>query len=79
MKILKNTLREISHYPSAIFGALIILILIALAIFAVSTIPYDEAIQLWRGGEDTVYRNPKMYHRRGLIILRIKVCLFLSQ
>ena len=59
MKILKNTLREISHYPSAIFGALIILILIALAIFAVSTIPYDEAIQLWRGGEDTVYRNPK--------------------
>ena len=59
MKILKNTLREISHYPSAIFGAFIIMILIALAIFAVSTIPYDEAIQLWRGGEDTVYRNPK--------------------
>lgn len=59
MKILKNTLREISHYPSAIFGAFIILILVALALFAVLTIPYDEAIQLWRGGEDTVYRNPK--------------------
>ncbi|MGB4595528.1 MAG: ABC transporter permease [Anaerolineaceae bacterium] len=59
MKSLKNSLREIARYPSAIFGAIIILMLVALAIFAVSTIPYDEAIRLWRGGEDVVYRNPK--------------------
>lgn len=59
MKNFKNTLTEISHYPSAIFGAIIILMLISLAVFAVFTIPYDEAIRLWRGGEDTVYRNPK--------------------
>ena len=59
MKNIKNTLREISKYPSAIFGAFIILILIAVALFAVFTIPYDEAIRLWRGGEDSVYRNPK--------------------
>jgi len=59
MKNIKNTFREISKYPSAIFGAFIILILIAVALFAVLTIPYDEAIRLWRGGEDSVYRNPK--------------------
>lgn len=55
----KNTLKEISRYPSAIFGMIIILLLVALALYAVFTIPYDEAVRLWRGGEDTVYRNPK--------------------
>lgn len=59
MKNFKNMLREISRYPSAIFGAFIILMLIGLAIFAMATIPYDEAIRRWRGSEDVVYRNPK--------------------
>ncbi len=59
MKKFKDTLREISHYPSAIFGAFIIVLLVALAIYAVATIPYDEAIRQWRGGEDVVYQNPK--------------------
>lgn len=59
MKNLKNTLREISRYPSAIFGAILIFLLIALAIFAMIKIPYEQAIQLWRGGEEYVYRNPK--------------------
>ncbi len=59
MKNMKNTFKDISKYPSAIFGAIIILLLVALAIYAVFSIPYDEAIRLWRGGEDTVYRNPK--------------------
>ena len=57
MKNMKNTFKEISKYPSAIFGAIIILLLVALAIYAVFSIPYDEAIRLWRGGEDTVYRS----------------------
>ncbi|MBP7161558.1 ABC transporter permease [Myxococcota bacterium] len=59
MKNIKNILREIARYPSAIFGAAIIFLLIALAIFAVTKIPYEEAIRLWRAGEETVYRNPK--------------------
>ena len=59
MKNMKKTFEEISKYPSPIFGAIINLLLVALAIYAVFSIPYDEAIRLWRGGEDTVYRNPK--------------------
>ena len=59
MNNFKNTLKEVSRYPSAIFGMIIILLLVALALYAVFTIPYDEAVRLWRGGEDTVYRNPK--------------------
>jgi len=50
MKNIKNILREIARYPSAIFGAAIIFLLIALAIFAVTKIPYEEAIRLWRAG-----------------------------
>lgn len=59
MKNLKNSLKELSRYPSAIFGAILIMLLIGLAIFAMIKIPYQEAIKLWRGGEETVYKNPK--------------------
>ncbi len=45
-------LKELTHYRSAVFGLLIIGSLIALAIFTVVTIPYDEAIQRWRAGEE---------------------------
>jgi peptide/nickel transport system permease protein len=40
-------------------GVLVILGLVALAIYAMVTIPYPEAIRLWRGGEEIWYRNPK--------------------
>ncbi|NOH03282.1 MAG: ABC transporter permease [Chloroflexi bacterium] len=30
-----------------------------MSIYAMITIPYPEAIRLWRGGEDVWYRNPK--------------------
>jgi peptide/nickel transport system permease protein len=40
-------------------GVLVILGLVALAIYAMVTIPYHEAIRLWRGGEEIWYRNPK--------------------
>jgi peptide/nickel transport system permease protein len=33
--------------------------LIALAIAAVFIIPYDEAIRLWRGGEDVWQESPR--------------------
>ncbi len=56
---LKNSFREILRYPSAILGALTILLLVVLAIYAMVTIPYNEAIRLWRGGEDVWYQNPK--------------------
>lgn len=59
MNKLKDTIRDILYYPSAIAGAIIILLLIALAIYAMIKIPYAEAIRLWRGGEEVWYQNPK--------------------
>lgn len=59
MNKFKDTIRDILYYPSAIAGAIIILLLIALAIYAMIKIPYSEAIRLWRGGEEVWYQNPK--------------------
>lgn len=52
-------LKEIRRYPSAIAGVAIIVVLIFVAIYAMVTIPYDEALRLWRGGEDVWYDAPK--------------------
>jgi peptide/nickel transport system permease protein len=59
MNSLKNAFREILRYPSAIAGSFIILLLVIQAIYAVVAIPYRQAINLWRGGEDVWYANPK--------------------
>ena len=59
MKNIKNTLKEIARYPSAIIGSIIILLLIVSSIVVVIKIPYNEAIRLWRGGEEVWYQNPK--------------------
>jgi peptide/nickel transport system permease protein len=55
-----RTLAELRRYPSAIFGLSIIVVLVALSIYTVITIPYEKAIQLWRGGDNTWYRLPKI-------------------
>ncbi|MBN2387575.1 MAG: hypothetical protein JXB85_11190, partial [Anaerolineales bacterium] len=59
MTNLKRTLAELFRYPSAIAGMVILLIMIGVSIYALSAIPYDEAIRLWRGGEEVWYMNPK--------------------
>jgi peptide/nickel transport system permease protein len=59
MKMMRRTFKEILRYPSAILGMLMILILIGIAIYAMISIPYSQAIVLWRGGEDVWYQNPK--------------------
>ncbi len=59
MKGFLNTLKEITRYPSAVFGLIIITMLVLVSIYALVTIPYDEAVRLWRGGEDIWYANPK--------------------
>ena len=56
---LKRSLQELLRYPSAVAGLVIILLLVIAAIYAMVTIPYNEAITLWRGGEDIWYQNPK--------------------
>jgi peptide/nickel transport system permease protein len=59
MKALRNSLSTLLKYPSAVVGLLVILGLVFIAVYAVVTIPYDEAIRMWRGGEDVWYQNPK--------------------
>jgi peptide/nickel transport system permease protein len=59
MKALKNSLQTLWKYPSAITGILVILALVATAVYAMVTIPYSEAIRMWRGGEEVWYQNPK--------------------
>ncbi|MFP4393897.1 MAG: ABC transporter permease [Anaerolineales bacterium] len=59
MKWLTQTLADIRQYPSAIMGLLIIVALIGVALYAVIAIPYDEAIRLWRGGEEVWGETPR--------------------
>jgi peptide/nickel transport system permease protein len=59
MKTLKRTFSEMMRYPSAVVGMIMILILVLVAAYAMITIPYSQAISLWRGGEEVWYRNPK--------------------
>ena len=59
MNAFRNSIRELVRYPTAIVGLALIFLLVAVAIYALATIPYQEAIRLWRGGEDVWYQNPK--------------------
>jgi len=59
MNTIKNSFRDLVRYPSAIVGMVIISILLSIGIYALATIPYSEAVRLWRGGEDVWYQNPK--------------------
>lgn len=54
-----RTIRLLMGYPSAIFGMIIIALLVALAIYAPIALPYSEAINLWRGGEVVWQDAPK--------------------
>ena len=59
MNAMKNSLRGLKQYPSAIMGIFTVFLLVLTAVFAVIKIPYQEAIRLWRGGEEVWYQNPK--------------------
>mgnify|MGYP001137169819 CR=1 FL=1 len=54
-----KTIRELLQYPAAAVGIVIIVLLVGLSIYAMITIPYSEAVRLWRGGEDVWYHTPK--------------------
>ena len=60
MKGILNSFRELGRYPSAIAGLVIIFIFIVIAIVTVITVPYNEAVVLWRGGEEVWYKNPRL-------------------
>ncbi len=49
---MKKLFANFKQFPSAIVGLILILFLVVLSIYVVVAIPYDEAIRIWRGGED---------------------------
>jgi peptide/nickel transport system permease protein len=59
MKQLSNAFKDLLRYPSAVAGLIIILILAGISIYAPIALPYEKAIDLWRGSEQVWYRNPK--------------------
>jgi peptide/nickel transport system permease protein len=56
---IRNAIKELFRYPSAVLGLIIILGLVILSIYAVIKIPYSEALVLWRGGEGVWDDSPK--------------------
>ena len=59
MNTMRSSFRKLLYYPSAVVGLFVILLLIFTAIYAMIKIPYNDAITMWRGGEDFWYQNPK--------------------
>jgi peptide/nickel transport system permease protein len=59
MDEVKSPLRKILYYPSAVVGLMVVFLLVFTAFYAMIKIPYADAINMWRGGEDVWYQNPK--------------------
>jgi peptide/nickel transport system permease protein len=57
---MKKFFTEISKYPSALIGLILITFLVLFAIYTVIAIPYNEAISLWRGDEGVWYKTPRI-------------------
>lgn len=57
--MIRNAWADLRQYPSAIIGLLIVSLLVVMAIYALATISYSEAIRLWRGGEDIWQDYPR--------------------
>ena len=54
----RKSVKDLSQYPSAIAGMVLIFLFLAVSVYAMTSIPYKEAIRLWRGGEGVWYKNP---------------------
>jgi peptide/nickel transport system permease protein len=52
-------LRQLGRYPTAVIGLIIIGILVIVSIVTPIIMPYNEAIRLWRGGEDIWGKYPR--------------------
>ncbi len=59
MNTLKRTLANLIQYPSAVASLAIVVVLLGISAYTMITIPYKEAIRLWRGGEEIWYATPK--------------------
>lgn len=52
MKGFISVLRQMAHYPTAVIGMVVIALLLIVSIVTPIVIPYNEAVRLWRGGEN---------------------------
>ncbi len=59
MNNIAASFKKLFQYPSAVAGIFVILMMVAISIYTIVTIPYDKAVRLWRGGEEVWYQNPK--------------------
>ncbi|MEM2272760.1 MAG: ABC transporter permease [Candidatus Bathyarchaeia archaeon] len=59
MATAKRVFSQLLIYKSALIGMLIILFLVGISVYTVITIPYEEATQLWRAGEQHWLDNPR--------------------
>jgi peptide/nickel transport system permease protein len=48
----REGLRQLRRYPAAVAGLTIIAVLVAISIYTVIAIPYGQALDLWRGGDE---------------------------
>ena len=55
----KSVLRELLSYKSGVFGILFLLLLVVVSVYAVYSIPYDQAVSLWRGEEGVWLEVPR--------------------
>ncbi len=55
----QNVWKNLMRYPSAVIGLSVVALLVLISIIVLITIPYNEAVRLWRGGESVWYQNPK--------------------
>ncbi len=60
MNTIRKTLKDLSQYPTAIAGLIILLIFVIISITTIITFPYSKAIRLWRGSEEDWYKTPKL-------------------
>ena len=56
---LKGIARELLTYKSGVLGISLLIVLIALSVYTIAAIPYDQAIRLWRGEEGVWLEAPR--------------------
>lgn len=59
MSALRNAIGQLTRYPSAVAGLMIIGALVLVAIYALITMSPSEAIKLWGGAERVWIENPR--------------------
>lgn len=56
---LKGVVKELLSYKAGIVGIGLLALLLAISVYAIIAIPYEEAIRMWRGQEAMWIDNPR--------------------